>query len=280
MNSTLPDTDASILYNDSDYPSGDHARFPENFDAVTELQGIAFDVDRYLEIAKGLDGSILEVGCGSGRIAIPLARAGHEVCAVDVSGGMLDRFRTKLQREPEDLRQRIRIEQADARMLSLAVRNFRLALLPFNTLSCIPEFEGQRAVLRSIAEHLGEEGRLVIDLINPFSINAAGDPVPKPFFTRRNEWTGQTYTRFAMMGPMDEHQRQELRGWYDEVGEGNVVARRYYSIVWRPIYRFEMELMLETAGLQLETVEGGHRGEPYDPHSSKMFVFARKRRLS
>lgn len=75
MNSALPDTDASILYNDSDYPSRDHARFPENCDAVTELQGVAHDVDRYLELAGALDGPILEVGCGSGRVAIPLGTA-------------------------------------------------------------------------------------------------------------------------------------------------------------------------------------------------------------
>jgi SAM-dependent methyltransferase len=277
VNSSLPDTDPSILYNDSDYPSRDHARFYENCDAITESQGVAHDVDRYLELAKKINGPILEVGCGSGRVAIPLARAGHDVHAVDVSEGMLERLRTKLASEPEELGRCITIERADAREMELSRRGFALALMPFNTLSCIPDFDGQRAVLRRIAAHLRAEGELIVDLINPFRLSPSGDPVPKPFFTRRNEWTGRRYTRFAMLGPMDEHQRQELHGWYDEVTQDDLIERRYYSITWRPLYRFEIQLMLEEAGFTLETVEGGHHGEPFTSRSPKMFVRARRR---
>ena len=93
MNHGLPDTDPSIHYNDSDYPSPDHGCYPENLDATTELQGVAHDVDRYLEIAAGIEGPILEVGCGTGRVCIPLARAGHEVHGVDISSGMLSLLR-------------------------------------------------------------------------------------------------------------------------------------------------------------------------------------------
>jgi hypothetical protein len=191
---------------------------------------------------------------------------------------MLARLRTKVSREPDELQTRITILQADARDLSLAHRDFPLALLPFNTLPCIPDFSGQRSVLRRIAEHLGDEGRLVIDLISPFRLNPSGDPVPKPFFTRRNEWTGNRYTRFAMTGPMDEHQRQELHGWDDEVTPDGAVMRSYFSIVWRPLYRFEIELMLREAGFDIEAVEGDHDGSPFTAQSPKMFVRARKRR--
>ena len=59
MNHDLPDSDPSVHYNDSDYPSADHGRYPENFDAITEAQGVAHDVDRYLELAGGTDGAIL-----------------------------------------------------------------------------------------------------------------------------------------------------------------------------------------------------------------------------
>lgn len=114
----------------------------------------------------------------------------------------------------------------------------------------------------------------MIDLISPFRLTPGGDPVAKPFFTRTNEWTGQRYTRFAMLGPMDEHQRQELYGWYDEIGVGEVVERRYYSFVWRPLYRFELQLMLEEAGFLVEAVEGGHHGETFTSRSPKMFVHA------
>jgi ubiquinone/menaquinone biosynthesis C-methylase UbiE len=58
---------------------------------VIEAQGLAWDVDRYLEVAFATPGPILEIGCGTGRIGIPLVRAGHRVICVDASQGMLDR---------------------------------------------------------------------------------------------------------------------------------------------------------------------------------------------
>ncbi len=98
MNHGLPDTDVTIEYYDSDYPSKTLSRFPENFDATTEYQGLRYDVDRYIDIATatGNQLDILEICCGTGRVAIPLAIEGHRVTAVDLSAGMLDRFATKL----------------------------------------------------------------------------------------------------------------------------------------------------------------------------------------
>ncbi|MCP3918081.1 MAG: class I SAM-dependent methyltransferase [bacterium] len=121
MNANLPDADASILYYDSDYPSADHGLYSENLDPTTEQQGVAGDVDRYLELASKLDGSILEVGCGSGRVAIPLARAGHKTHGVDVSSGMLESLRAKL---PSAVADRLTFERADATTMELEERDF------------------------------------------------------------------------------------------------------------------------------------------------------------
>ena len=98
MNHGLPDTDVTIEYYDSDYPSKTLSRFPENFDQTTDFQGLRYDVDRYLEIAAttGKNINILEVCCGTGRVAIPLAKHGHRVTAVDLSAGMLEAFAAKL----------------------------------------------------------------------------------------------------------------------------------------------------------------------------------------
>jgi SAM-dependent methyltransferase len=276
MNSTLSADDASILYCDSDYPSKDHGRFPENFDAVTEFQGVARDVDRYLEILVQEGGPILEVGCGTGRIGIALARAGHRVTGVDVSPGMLDRYRRKLERESAELRERIALHQVDAATMDVGTGRYAVALLAFNTLPCVTEAAAQQAVLECIARHLKPGGLLLIDLVNPLLLNLAGEVTPKPFFTRRNEWTGRLYTRFAMMGPMDADQRQLLHGWYDEIRDDGAIERRHYSITWRPLFRSEITLMLEKAHFEVERVEGGHRGEAFKRDSGTMFIWARR----
>ena len=102
------------------------------------------------------------------------------------------------------------------------------------------------------------------------------DATPKPFFTRKNRISGNTYTRFAMMGPFDSNHKQQLYGWYDEILPDGSVKRLQYSLYWRPIFRFEIELMLREAGMRLLQIEGGHRKEPYTLQSPRMFLIAEK----
>ena len=130
--------------------------------------------------------------------------------------------------------------------------------------------------LERAAAHLAPGGLLAMHCVNPRVLALGGDPVPKPFFTRRSVDTGNRYTRFAMSGPADENQRQRLYGWYDEVDAEGVVRRRDYSLHWRPVFRFEAELMLTRAGLEVVALEGGHRHEPFAAASPTMFFVARR----
>ncbi len=189
---------------------------------------------------------------------------------------MLARYNEKLKNEPTELQQRIRLIKTDATKLDLDQHDFALALLPFNTLLCIPDFQQQQSALNAIGAHMRPSERLVVDLINPHRLSLHGDATPKPFFTRRNVWTGRQYTRFAATSPMDAEQCQKLYGWYDELREDGAVERKPYSITWRPLFRFEAELMLEKAGFKIEKIEGGHHGEPFTRESPKMFIWAQK----
>jgi SAM-dependent methyltransferase len=278
MNANIPDNDVTIEYYDSDYPSRDEGPYPDNFDEITEYQGLAHDVDRYLAIARDTGGPVLELCCGTGRVALPLARAGFDVTAVDVSAGMLTRLGERLAGEDPAVSRRVTAIRQDITELALARRDFRLAIIGFNSLLCVPDFALQRRALEAIAGHLAPGGDLVIDVVNLLTIPVAGDPVPKPFFTRRNVHSGNSYTRFAMSGEMDADQRQRLHGWYDEVAADGQVKRRPYSLFWRPIARFEMQQMLEHSGLEVVSLEGGHRGEPFAARSPRMFLRARRPR--
>lgn len=275
MNHGLADDHPTILYYDGDYPSPT-SPFPENFDEITRFQGIAYDIDRYREVAREAGGPILDLCCGTGRVTLPLARDGHAVTGVDLSRGMLARCREHSAREPEAVRERIELVEQDISALDLPRRDFRLAVCAFNSLLCILSFAGQARALQAIAAHLAPGGLLALDLANPLRLNIHGDRVPKPFFTRRNPETGNVYTRFAMMSPFDAEHRQRLYGWYDEIGPDGRVRRTHYSMGWRPIFRYEAELMLERAGLRLESLEGGHRKEPYAAQSPQMFILARR----
>lgn len=278
MNDWTNANNAMNYYYDGDYPGERHCKYPENFDATTEYQGLRYDVPRYIEIARKVGGPILELCCGTGRVALPLAAAGFDVVGVDLSPELLRQFRVKLEQEPEDLRRRIEIVEQDITKLSLTKKDFPLAVVAFNSLLCISDFNEQCRALEAIARHLRTEGLLLLDVVNPLGLPIAGDPVPKPFFTRRNPQNGRMYTRFASMSGFDDMQRQKLHGWYDELDDSGVVTRRTYSITWRPLFHFELRLMLERAGLEIVKLEGGHRGEPYTARSPHMFVHARRTR--
>lgn len=274
MNDDVSPDHVSLHYYDSDYPSNEFGKYPENFDATTELQGLMHDVPKYRELAKRLPGPVLELCCGTGRVSIPLAKDGHRVTGLDISKAYLARFAENLATQTARTQQNVTLVKADAASFQLA-ENFGLIIMAFNSLNCIPDLERQRLALRRASEHLLPEGRLVIDAINPHVIPADGDQTPKPFFTRRNVHTGCWYTRFAMSSPWDADQRQHLYGWYDEERDDGSIQRRRYDVLWRPVHRFELQLMLEEAGLRVESLESGHRGEPYVPGGRKLFVVAR-----
>ena len=270
MNAGISSDHPSIHYYDSDYPSPD-GLYPENFDSVTEYQGLAHDLARYREIAVHTGDPILELCCGTGRVAIPLAKDGHRVTAVDISTGMLAQLREK------EISGRITILEQDITNLSLETRNFSLAIFAFNSLLCIPDFQKQFDALEAVSAHLRPGGLLLIDAVNPLKLNLYGDPAPKPFFTRKNPHNGNTYTRFATMGPLESDQRQRLYGWYDEIDSAGIVHRQNYSLYWRPIFRYEMELMLKQAGFAITEIHGGHRNEPFTAESPRMFIHATKK---
>lgn len=269
--------DPSLHYYDGDYPSEHHAVFRENFDETTRFQGLMHDVERYRAIAKGVSSSILELCCGTGRVTIPLARDGHDVTGVDLSSELLRQLRHNVERAAPEARDRLHLIEADVTSMALERRDFALAIVAFNSLLCIADFEGQRQAIRRVHQHLRPGGLLVIDAVNPVKLKLEGDVTPKPFFTRKNPHTGNRYTRFAMCDALDQEQRQRLHGWYDEVEGDGRVRRRAYSLTWRPIFRFELELMLREAGFVIEAIEGGHQGEPFSAASPRMLVHARRR---
>lgn len=275
MNAGIENTQhPSIIYYDSDYPSERYSKYPENFDETVINQGLAHDVEKYLELARQCGQNILELCCGTGRVAIPLAEAGYSVTAVDFSSGLLKQFELKLNGVENEISHRIQLVQQDVTKLSLEKKDYDLAICAFNSLLCITDFEQQQQTLLRAAEHIRKDGVLALDLINPLILNLAGDPNPIPFFNRRNVHNGKKYTRFAAMGKMQADQKQKLYGWYDEMESDGTVKRQPYEVYWRPIFKYEIMLMLEKAGFQVDKIYGGHQDEPYTSSSRKMFIQA------
>jgi SAM-dependent methyltransferase len=122
------------------------------------------DVDFYKRRAKGK--SVLEYGAGAGRLTLPLARAGSEILAVDVSEPMLGLLRKRVAEEAEKTRQRITIKKGDMRTFSTK-RRFDLVIAGFHTLCHLYSNDDISAFSKRAFHHLKPGGALEFDLPLP-----------------------------------------------------------------------------------------------------------------
>src|SRR3982751_3148243 len=124
------------------------------------------DIGVYVEEAARVDGPILEVASGTGRVLIPIARTGKRIVGVERSRQMLDRCREKVAAERPAVRDRITLHEADMRDFD-AGEKFALAIIPFRPLQHLTSIDDQLSCLDAIRRHLLPGGRLIFDVFNP-----------------------------------------------------------------------------------------------------------------
>src|SRR5258708_4478594 len=107
------------------------------------------DVEFFVEAARAAGGPILEIGCGTGRVLIPTARAGAEIVGLDLSPRMLATCRKGLDQESVAVQSRAQLVQADMRHFDLG-RRFALITVPFRPFQHLISVDDQCACLDSI----------------------------------------------------------------------------------------------------------------------------------
>jgi SAM-dependent methyltransferase len=134
------------------------------------------DVTFYRELARqrGAD-RILELGAGTGRVTVPLARDGRQVIAVDRSEAMLARLRDRITRLPAPVAARITPMAGDLRSFSVGGR-FPLVIAAFNVLEHLYTRTDMAACLQRVAAHLAPGGALAFDVQLPDLLWLARDP--------------------------------------------------------------------------------------------------------
>src|SRR5829696_10123599 len=149
------------------------AALPE-YDPLADLYDLeyphGYDVPFWLSLAEREGGPIVEWGAGTGRLAIPLAKAGFGVTGVEVSEGMIERARKKSKA--------VEWAQGDIRSTKLG-RRYRLAVCAFNSFLCLLSVEDALAFLRNAREHLEPGGLLGIE-VSAFSPEELVDPTDGP----------------------------------------------------------------------------------------------------
>jgi SAM-dependent methyltransferase len=134
--------------------------------------------------AGARSGAVLDVGAGTGRVALDLARRGHRVTALDHDPGLLHALRERA--AEASLQARVQTVCADARTFELSRSDFVLCLAPMQTVQLLGGADGRIAFLRRVRAHLRPGGLLacaIVTDIDPFDCDA-GDPGPSPEIAR------------------------------------------------------------------------------------------------
>jgi|GEM_PF-182079 len=239
-----------------------------------EMEHKAFleDLVLYRGFAERCGGPLLELGCGTGRLLIPLVQAGFEVTGVDCSAPMLACARQKLASLPPEVASRVTLIQGDMRNVRLR-RRFSLIFIALNTFAHLLTRQDQQRTLATIARHLSSQGRLIIDLGNPTLLPTLPEPL-----TLHRRWEdrerGETIIKFTSTHFDPATQLEELVLMYDVIDADGRVTRSVHPFTLRHTYRPEMELLLEQAGLRAEASYGSYELDPYSAQSERMIFVA------
>lgn len=232
-------------------------------DAIISGSPVEGDVDFYRRLAGETGGPVLDIGCGTGRVAVVLAEDGVEVVGVDLSMPMLRLAEERRASLPPEVAARLTFVHGDMETLDLA-RRFPLIVAPSRVFQFLLTSDAQRAG-RALRSHLHVDGRLVLDLFDPLLDKV----VPGAAFPPRggeliHPKSGNRVT-WEVAGRSPEPERQMItEDWAArELGpSGEVVRSETERLTLRWSTRSEMRLLFELTGLEVVADYGDFQGGP------------------
>jgi SAM-dependent methyltransferase len=217
----------------------------------------------FLALARKRGGPVLDLGCGAGRLTIPLAWQGIEMVGVDVVPGMLELARAKAR----DLA--IRWVEADARDLQLPAR-FRLIFMAGCVFPHLLTRSDQEAALAGVREHLEPDGLFAFDLVNPRP-DLLVDEHKQPWYTYETPDGREIQVSGTQAYDYERQLRHESAYRCRRDGQGHELTRRA-RLSLRIFYPQEIETLLAHNGFRLLHRYGDWAGGPLDAESRSMIV--------
>lgn len=246
------------------------------------------DVGFYVEEA-GDTGSphstVLELGCGTGRILLPIARAGHRITGVDSSAAMLAQCTAKVAGEPADVQARIALHRADVRDFTVPApesssggAGYALAIAPFRTFQHLISPSDQLRCLASIRQHLRPRGRLVFDVFNPHYGLMTADRSAEVEETPEREMTDGRLLRRAVRVTKVHWREQfsDIELIYYVRRAGGTAERTVQAFQMRWYGPAELEHLLARAGFRVTVMYGNFDRSALHDDSPEIVVVAER----
>lgn len=236
-------------------------RNAELCDAIQEFQE---DVPFYLnKIGKGAL-KILELGSGTGRIAIPLAKAGHTIYALDNSDDMHNILMAKI---PAEIKSRIIPIKASMTDFSIDVR-FDYVILGLNTIFLLTEGDDRIRCFKLVRKHLKEEGRFLIDLMLPSREDLRNTEGKYEFSVMESE-EGKNFLSVVFNRYDAKRQIMILNFLSIDMGKDDKV--KFFitpSVEYYPSPG-EMKLLIRNCGFEIESFCCDYEGTPFEDDDRK-----------
>ncbi len=249
----------------------------EVYDALQHEVPGGDDIGFFRRLAETTAGPILELGCGTGRVAVPLAEAGHVVVGLDRSRPMLDRAEGRRRSLPPEVRRRLRFVEADMTDFRLG-RRFGLVFAAFRVFMCLLDPASQRAALDRVRRHLRPDGLLVVDLFDPLLDRLTPGPQPgREVDVVRHPDTGRrvrvaTFDR--VNDPVDQRMTERWR--FTELDDDDRVLREEVeTLTLRWTFRHELRHLLELVGFEVTAEFSDYSGSP-PAYGHEIVIVARR----
>lgn len=233
-----------------------------------EYRRLTEDIDHYMGLARDA-GRVLELGAGTGRLTLPMARTGAEVVALDLSRAMLGRLEERLAEE-SDLD--VTPIHGDFRMLEVD-GTFPLVTLPFNAIHHLFDAAEVTELFQAVQRHLDSGGRFALDMLVPDFRFFERDP-DGVYELRRDK------------DPDGGEMRSWENGWYDPIAQINHVRYHFergdgrtqtVEVPMRMWYPQEILGLIRQARWRLLRCDQDFQGTPLGPHAKKLVLLLGKR---
>jgi SAM-dependent methyltransferase len=229
------------------------------------------DVPFWRRLAGAQAGAVLELGCGTGRISVPIVRDGVDLVGIDRSAPMLRRAAQRLRRVRSA---NVRLVRGDIRALPFRRRpGFALVIAPYGILQSLTRERDLRDTLESVRRVLRPAGLFAIDLV--------------PDLPRWSEYVGRKSlsgargraTHLTLIESVRQDRRRRLTIFDQEyvVRRGHERLAHRFSLTFRTLSVQQMTRRLEESGFRIHAVLGDYQGGPWDEGADVWMILAAKR---
>jgi ubiquinone/menaquinone biosynthesis C-methylase UbiE len=230
------------------------------------------DVAFWQRLATAQNGPVLELGCGTGRIAVPVARAGARIVGIDRSEEMLARARRRVKRG--QLSGRLSLVRGDIRALPFGARTkFSAVLAAYGILQSLTRERDLQSTFASVARVLKRGGLFAIDVV---------PDLPKwDEYRNRTSLTGRhgRHTTLTLVETVRQDRARRLTIFDQEyrtrTGGERQVHR--FSLTFRTLSVPQLTRRLDHAGFRVLSILGDYQGGPWDPRADVWVILAKKR---